>query len=128
MPIFPLVDSEVPATILLVEDEVLIRLGTASDLRLNGFEVIEVASGEEALAVLESGVRVDVLLTDIRLSQGIDGETLATLFRSRRPNTKIILASGTVTPNSRVGADATFIKPVDMRKLVGCIRQLLAPK
>lgn len=53
-------------TILLVEDEILIRLNTAGHLRADGMIVMEAANADEALTVLESGAPIDLLLTDER--------------------------------------------------------------
>ena len=56
-----------PATILLVEDEVLVRLVVADRLRSEGMRVIEAKSGDEALWLLASADRIDLVVTDIRM-------------------------------------------------------------
>jgi CheY-like chemotaxis protein len=64
-------------TVLLVEDEVLIRLMLAEELRSHGVQVLEASNAEEALTVLESSLPVHVLFTDIRMPGAMDGVALA---------------------------------------------------
>jgi PAS domain S-box-containing protein len=82
-------------TILLVEDEDAVRLTTAQLLRRGGYQVIEAASGTEALHLWDHLTRkVDLLLTDIVMPDGITGRELAAQLRSRAPDLKIIFTSG----------------------------------
>jgi two-component system, response regulator PdtaR len=114
------------ATILLVEDEVLIRLMAANELRKAGFTVIEAAHAREALSVLRSATRVDVLITDIRMPGPIDGVQLATLARELWPNLKIAIASAYAPqwPNVNV-IDAFFGKPYNPDSMIERIKELL---
>lgn len=113
--------------ILLAEDEVLIRLNTAEELRASGMIVTEVANAEEAIAVLESGVRIDLVLTDVRMPGPIDGLGLARLVRDRWPQLKVIVNSGQDRTNAVDArtADAFIAKPYDGLTLIRLIRQLL---
>jgi CheY-like chemotaxis protein len=77
-----------------VEDEVLIRFDTADQLRALGMAVTEAADAEEALRILESGVRVDLVFTDVRMPGTMDGLGLARAVRARYPGLKVILCSG----------------------------------
>jgi CheY-like chemotaxis protein len=82
-------------TILLVEDEDAVRLTTAQLLRRNGYQVIEAASGSEALHLWDHLTRkVDLLLTDIVMPDGITGRELAVQLRARVPELRIIYTSG----------------------------------
>src|SRR5690349_22079991 len=63
-------------TVLVVEDDVLLRLATADHLRDAGLSVAEAATGEEAQAVLDA-VAIDLVFTDINMGDGIDGIALA---------------------------------------------------
>ncbi|TAJ27983.1 response regulator [Bosea sp. (in: a-proteobacteria)] len=81
-----------PATVLLVEDDALIRMNTSDMLQGAGYVVIEAASAEEALATLRT-MRVDTLLTDIKLP-GFSGGELATQARELQPGIAVIYASG----------------------------------
>lgn len=80
--------------VLLVEDEELISMIVADELRDRGFAVEEVASGEDALRHLQSGAPVDVIFTDVNLPGSIDGGELAKRARAMRPDLPILYASG----------------------------------
>jgi CheY-like chemotaxis protein len=112
--------------ILVVEDEVLIRLVIAAELRNAGFVVLEAANAEEALAVLEAAGPVDAMITDVRMPGAIDGIELARETRLRHPQTKIIIASAQV-PEWRVGdiVNAGFGKPYDPELMVEKVREIL---
>jgi CheY-like chemotaxis protein len=86
------------ATILLVEDEVLISEFVADALCESGFAVHAEADAEAALRYLESGAEVDVLFTDINLAGRMDGSTLAKKARMQRPDLPIVYCSGRYTP------------------------------
>ncbi len=84
-----------PSThVLLVEDEELISMLVADELRDRGFEVKEVGTGEEALRHLQSGAPVDIIFTDVNLPGDIDGAELAERARAMRPDLPILYASG----------------------------------
>jgi len=80
-------------TVLLVEDDALVRAAAVEMVGELGFAVVEAADAAAALAILESGVRVDVLFTDIGLP-GLRGDDLARKARELRPGLKVVLASG----------------------------------
>ena len=82
------------ATVLVVEDEVLIRLATAEYLRECGYRVVEVASGDEAQAVLQAGLAVDVVFTDVMMPGAFNGFALARWVRDTHPEIRVILTSG----------------------------------
>jgi DNA-binding NtrC family response regulator len=80
--------------VLVVEDDVLLRLATASNLRDAGFEVIEAANSGEAIRVILDCIPVDVLFSDIDMPGKMDGLALAQWVHQRRLDTRIILTSG----------------------------------
>ena len=84
-------------SVLLVEDEVLVSRLIADRLSERGFAVHEAASGEEAMHVLDSGERVDVLFTDVNLPGGMDGGQLARKARQQRPELPVVYTSGRVS-------------------------------
>ena len=86
--------SERSLTILLVEDEVLIRMSLAWHLRDHGCQVIEAVHADEAMAILASAVPVDVLLTDVHLPGAMNGFALARWAQAHRPGLKVIITSG----------------------------------
>src|SRR5690348_4307051 len=77
-------------TVLLAEDEVLIRLDVAEELRRAGWKVIEVASADDAIDILNSPVIVDLVVTDVNMPGEANGLDLARLVRRERRNVKVV--------------------------------------
>ena len=94
-------------TVLLVDDEDLVRLSTADMLIELGFAVVEASSAEEALRLLGRGLAPDILVTD-HLMPGLTGTELARAAQSSRPDLKVLIVSGY--------AEATGIPP-DLARL-----------
>ncbi|MFN3688422.1 MAG: PAS domain S-box protein [Salinarimonas sp.] len=78
---------------LVVDDEDLVRMTVADMLVDLGFEVVEAGSGEEALAMIRSGRRADLLVTD-HLMPGMSGVDLARAARAARPGLPVLVVSG----------------------------------
>lgn len=78
---------------LLVDDEELVRASTSYMLADLGYRVVEAASGEEAMRLLDAGLPFDLLVTD-HLMPGISGTDLAREVRNTRPGTAVLLVSG----------------------------------
>jgi CheY-like chemotaxis protein len=114
-------------TVLLVEDEVLIRLMVADELRGQGLQVIEASNAEEALTILESSLAVHLLFTDVRMPGRMDGFALAKLAQARFPRLKLIIASSRQPEEiSPPFADAFLCKPYDLNKVIERVESLLA--
>jgi PAS domain S-box-containing protein len=79
--------------LLLVDDDYLVRRSTADMLGELGYEVVEAASAEEALSLLEREPHIDGIITD-HLMPGMSGVDLAHAIRVRRPGTPVLLLSG----------------------------------
>jgi DNA-binding response OmpR family regulator len=114
-------------SILVVEDEVLVRIGIAEELREQGFTVIEAAHADEALAVLQSDTPIDLVLTDVQMPGPLNGIGLARIVRAQFPGIRILVASGRVPqPDTTEGTiDGFFAKPYDYVLLIARIRLLL---
>jgi two-component system cell cycle sensor histidine kinase/response regulator CckA len=81
-------------TVLVVEDEQLVRRLIVSILHTHGYRVLEAADGRGALEILESyGPQLDLMVTDVVLP-GLSGRQLAVDFGARCPNAKLLLVSG----------------------------------
>ena len=80
-------------TVLLVDDEDLVRASTAAMLTELGYEVTETDSAEQALRLMREGLRPNLLVTD-HLMPGMSGVDLARIVRSQKPDTKILVVSG----------------------------------
>ena len=90
--------SEDQSTVLLVEDEPLIRLFISELLEEAGFKVVEAANATEALVILEAGLRVNVLLTDVDMPSGCNGFELAHRVHKSWPEAEILIMSGRQWP------------------------------
>lgn len=111
---------------LVVEDEVLIRLMVADELRKQGLNVVEASDAGEALSVLQSAVPVHLLLTDVQMPGNFDGMALASLVHANFPAIKIIVASGRLPEASLHGiTHAAFSKPYDVTAIVRQVKTLL---
>jgi DNA-binding NtrC family response regulator len=82
------------ATVLLVEDEALIRFIGTEVLEEAGFEVIEAVNADEAVAILAEQSEVKLLFSDIDMPGTMDGLTLAHVVHERWPDIKLLLTSG----------------------------------
>lgn len=117
-----LAQAGMPA-ILLVEDEILIRYDAAEILREAGMGVLEAGNGQEALSVLNSGVGIDLLVTDINMPGAPDGLALAALARELRPGLPVLLA--TARPPGDPGGVHVLAKPYGAAELLGMVSRIL---
>jgi two-component system, response regulator PdtaR len=112
-----------PACVLVVEDEILIRVLIADELRAEGFSVIEAATADKALSYFQAGVHVDLLLSDIETPGALNGVDLIQRLRAKAPNLMTVLTSGH-SPGVHE-ADAFVSKPYDVRQVVVLVATLL---
>ena len=106
------VDKKTPI-VVVVEDEWLVRAMIVDYLDANGCNVIEAASGEEAVALIDGhDQQLDVLFTDIRLGGALNGWDIAEIFRAHRPKIRVLYASGySIEPPRSVSESEFFDKP-----------------
>jgi CheY-like chemotaxis protein len=90
-----LVESRRPV-VLIVEDELLLRMDGTDMIEAAGFEVVEAGNADEAIEVLEARRDITVVFTDIQLPGSMDGLKLARAVRGRWPPIKIVATSGHV--------------------------------
>jgi len=115
-------------SILFVDDEEVIRKSLSRELQLEGFEIIAVASGDEALNRLESR-NFDLVITDLMMP-GLDGFGVLKAAKRLAPITSVIILTGYGDMHSaidalRLGADDFTIKPCEVEELVFRIRRCL---
>jgi DNA-binding NtrC family response regulator len=125
--------AEFAGTILVVEDEVLIRLVIAQYLRDCGYRVIEAVHADEALLVLrKSELEIDVVFTDVEMPGSMDGFALSQWVRSNRPGVDVILAGSVgraVQAASELCDEGNHVpKPYDAKGVHDRIRRLLASR
>lgn len=102
-----------PSTILVVEDEVLIRFVVAAYLRDCGFRVVEATSADEAIAVLEApSTAVDLVFSDVNMPGSRDGFGLARWIREHRAGLPIILTSG-IARTAELSVDLCELGPIE---------------
>ncbi len=120
--------GETAAQILLVEDEPMVRSFIAEALRREGHHVLDVADAEAGAAVLASGVRVDGLITDVRLP-GMSGPALVRHARDLRPGLPALYVTGFGGDESLVrgsGDDAPcLLKPFRAAALAEAVATML---
>jgi two-component system, response regulator PdtaR len=118
-------DAQAERTILVVEDEVLVRMAVAEELRQAGFTVIEVANPDQALDVLTHAFDVKLVLSDIQMPGSMDGLALARLVRAAYPAIKIVLTSGRRVAREPTDCDAFFAKPCNGATMIRHLKALL---
>jgi len=116
-----------PPKVLVVEDEMLLRMRAVDIVEDAGFTPIEAVDADQALAILESRSDVDLLFTDIQMPGTMDGLKLAHAVHERWPSIKIILVSGKLTPtDSERPTDSRFFgKPLEVRQMIAEIQEMI---
>ncbi|MEG3153547.1 ATP-binding protein [Sphingomonas sp. RB1R13] len=121
-------EAVVRATILLVDDEELVRNGTADMLRDIGYEVLAAASGAEALMLLRSGTEINLLVTDY-LMPGMNGVDLVQAAGSVVPGLPALLITGYSNIASGPGAALPRLaKPFRQVDLAARVAELLVQR
>lgn len=119
-------DKPKDVTILIVEDEAAIRLMIADALREAGFGVVEAGTGDEALSLLESGIPVNLVFTDVMMPGKLDGLSLVSRLRVTRPEVKVVVGSALSpqwpAPNF---VDLFIGKPYDVPRAIERLKALL---
>ena len=111
--------------VLIVEDDVLLRLITASNLREAGFEVVEVANAAEAVIVLNS-MAVDVMFADVNMPGKMNGLALANWVHSHGRDIRIILTSDAEQSLGEAREYGYFLaKPYDGSEVERLLRTML---
>ncbi len=118
------------ATVLVVEDVVLVRMLICEYLRDAGFTVIEAISGDEAIAILGTPLPIDVVFADVYMPNGsIDGIGVAQWIRSNRQDVKVVLTSGVANmadTAKELTSDSSLIeKPYDRAAVAQRLRKVL---
>ena len=118
-------------TVLVVDDEPTVRMLVTEVLEDLGYRAIEAADGTAGLQVLQSDVRIDLLVTDVGLPGGMNGRQVADAARVARPGLKVlfitgyaenaVLSHGHLDPGMHV-----LTKPFAMETLAGRIKDLIA--
>jgi CheY-like chemotaxis protein len=118
------------ATILVVDDEVLIRMTVTEELEDAGYACLEAANGKDALALLEAHPEVRLLLTDVGLPGGINGREVAEAARQSQPELPVLFITGYADQSALADADmqrtVVITKPFRAADLLAQVATLLA--
>src|SRR5947209_9906551 len=113
--------------VLVVEDEMVLRLRAVDIVEDAGFTAVEAVSADEALAILESRSDISLLFSDIQMPGSMDGLMLAHAVHERWPAIKIILVSGQVRlSDADKPADSRFFgKPLVVKQMIGELQDMV---
>lgn len=114
-------------TILIVEDEALIRFDLIDFFEAAGFRVVEAESADEAVAILDHDALIQVVLTDVQMPGSMDGLRLAHHIRNRFPPTLLVVTSGVLQPGkTELPTNSFFVaKPINRRQVLDRIEHML---
>ncbi len=122
--------SERNPAVLVVDDEIITRTVIADYLRDCGYRVFEAGSGEDAVTILNSELKVDIVFTDLELPGRSSGLELARWIRKHHPHMKVIVTSGVYSAAELAGelceAGPPIVKPYESEIVVQRIRSLSA--
>jgi CheY-like chemotaxis protein len=126
----PQMSADAPIfTILVVEDDVLVRTVAAAYLRESCFEVIEAGNAEEAMRVMHAGIGIDLVFSDVNMPGDMDGLRLAAWLNMHFPGVQVVLTSGALRSEQQtaeLGVHRPFIpKPYDWGTLAKRIHEML---
>ena len=135
-----IVDIEPPAavdarggneSILVVEDDPLVRNYVSAQLEQLGYRTMVTANGPEALAAIDKGFVCDVLFTDVIMSGGMNGRQVADAVLAKLPSARVLFTSGytedAIFHHGRLDPDVTLLpKPYRKSDLARMVRQVLA--
>ena len=118
------------AAVLVVEDEPLVRAYVSDLLGQSGFEVLEAATGEEALALISDGGPLCAVISDVAMPGPVDGFELARRVRHDQPRMGVILVSGVMAPTGvYLPLGVRFMsKPVKASTLLRLVREVADPR
>jgi signal transduction histidine kinase/CheY-like chemotaxis protein len=123
--------AEAGAVVLLVEDELAVRMVVAEVLSDLGYTVLEADNSQSGLRIVETRARIDLLLTDVGLPGGMNGRQLADAAREQRPGLKVLFLTG-YAENAAVGNGRmehgmeVMTKPFDLDKLVAKVEGMIS--
>src|SRR6201991_1458808 len=113
--------------VLVVEDEMMLRLRAVDIVEDAGFHPVEAINADEAISILESRSDISLLFTDIQMPGSMDGLKLAHAVHDRWPGIKIILVSGLMKPSdAERPADSRFFgKPLGVDEMTAHLQVMI---
>jgi signal transduction histidine kinase/ActR/RegA family two-component response regulator len=123
--------AEQGAVVLLVEDELAVRVVVAEVLRDLGYTVLEADNSQSGLRIIETRAHIDLLLTDVGLPGGMNGRQLADAAREQRPGLKVLFLTG-YAESAAIGNGLmeqgmeVMTKPFDLEKFVAKVERMIS--
>jgi PAS domain S-box-containing protein len=117
-------------TVLVVDDEPLVRMLVVEVLQEAGYRTLEADDGRSGLKILESTARIDLLVSDVGLPGGMNGRQMADAARVRRPDLKVLFITG-YAANAVMGKGqldqgmAVLVKPFDLEELGAKVHEMM---
>jgi two-component sensor histidine kinase/CheY-like chemotaxis protein len=113
--------------VLVVEDEMVLRMRAVDIVEDAGFTAIEATNADQAISVLEARSDISLLFSDIQMPGSIDGLKLAHAVHERWPDIKIILVSGQITPSKDEKPENSrfFGKPIDSKQMIAELQDMI---
>jgi CheY-like chemotaxis protein len=124
----PLDHSRLPFIVLVVEDEMMLRMKVVDMVEDAGYIPVEAVDADEAMAVLQSRNDIALMLTDVQMPGSMNGLELAHAVHERWPPIKIILASGQLKLSaSEIPLDSRFFgKPLQSAEIIAEMQEMLS--
>jgi two-component sensor histidine kinase/CheY-like chemotaxis protein len=119
--------GEPAANVLVVEDEMVLRMRAVDIVEDAGFAAVEAVNADEALSILESRSDISLLFSDIQMPGSMDGLKLAHAVHDRWPSIKIILVSGKIRlSDADRPADSRFFgKPLEVKQMIAELQEMM---
>jgi CheY-like chemotaxis protein len=119
--------SRIAAVVLVVEDEMMLRMRAVNMVEDAGYTPVEALDADEAVAILESRSDIALMCTDIQMPGSMDGLGLANVVHARWPLIKIIVVSGHLTPLSTdlPPCSRFFGKPLEAGPMIAQMRNMI---
>lgn len=116
-----------PTTVLVVEDEMVLRMRAVDIVEDAGFRAVEAVSADQALLILEQRSDISMLFSDIQMPGTMDGLKLAHAVNERWPKIKIILVSGQITPtDAETPPESKFFgKPIQAAQMIAELQSMI---
>jgi CheY-like chemotaxis protein len=116
--------------VLVIDDEPTIRMLISEVLEEHGYAVVEASDGPSGMRILQSAARIDLLITDVGLPNGMNGRQIAEAARQTRPGLKVLFITGyaenAVVGNGHLDKGMLVIaKPFEMDVLARKIREIV---
>jgi two-component sensor histidine kinase/ActR/RegA family two-component response regulator len=123
----PVVSTKAATTVLVVEDEMVLRMKAVDIVEDAGFTALEAVNADEAMSILESRSDISLLFSDIQMPGSMDGLKLAHAVHDRWPSIKIILVSGQIKLSDvdKPANSRFFGKPLEVKQMIAELQDMV---